>query len=190
MKKQFMIGIILIFFLLLITPSLPAMEFTMVQETYENLVQKELKELSLDKIETLQNTKRQTNAKFSNQILHSLSEKNGNNFLSLISEKSNEANDPLFLLFLLIVYLIIYLVFKGIPNFIKNIITFIAIMSNGISIFIKNLLILIYNIIIFSVYGFGQLIARIWQGFGAFIGLMLDILRLIYDVIFPTVVQT
>jgi hypothetical protein len=202
MKKQFMIGIFLSFFLLIITPSIPAMEFTIVKESYENILQSEIKKFSKDKIDHLSN----------------LIQKKNNKFSSLFLEDINLANDSLWFLFLLTVYLILYLFFKAIPNFIINTIKFISTMTSNLWIFLKNFLILIYDVIFFSVYslgqmiikffqgfgfvtynlivisfnliisiitGFGKLIERIWQGLGTFIGLILDIIRLIYETVFP-----
>jgi hypothetical protein len=185
MKKQFIIGIILSCSILLITPSLPAMEFAVVQDAYQNLAQNENKILSLESKVLFQNTEQQKNKKISPLSLINIFNKNQIKSYSLISQDNEEANDSLWFLFLLIVYFVLYLIFKGIPNFIKTLVSLIITMANNISLFIVDLLVLIFNIIVFIVYSFGQLLVKLWQGLGTIIDLILDILRLFYEVLFP-----
>jgi len=203
MNKKFKIGIVLSIFLLLITPSLPAMEFNIVKETYENLVQKEFKELSVEKIGIMENNRQFKNAKLSEDAIISILENIRDSFISLISKKSIIPNDTLIYIILIIIYLIIYLIFNGIPILIGNIFTFIKTIGNNIITFIKLLLNLSLNVIILLVDGISnlllniiiflfnsiiQLLVKTWQGIGTFIGLILDILRLIYEAIFPVYV--
>jgi len=96
-------------------------------------------------------------------------------------------------------------IFNGIPILIGNIFTFLKTTGLNIVSFIKLLLNLILNILIFLVDGISQLllntiiflisgiiqlIVKTWQGIGTFIGLILDILRLIYEAFFPVQVLT
>jgi hypothetical protein len=200
MNKKFKIGIVISIFLLLITPSLPAMEFNIVKETYENLVKQEFKELSIEKIETIQNNKQLKNTKLSDDALINILENIRDNILSLISKKSVIPNDTLIYIILIIIYLIMDLIFNGIPILIGNIFTFIKTIGNNIITFIKLLLNLsikviiflidgsinlLLNTIIFLINSTVQLLVKTWQGIGTFIGLILDILRLIYEAIFP-----
>jgi len=205
MDKKFKIGIILSIFLLLITPSLPAMEFTVVKENYENLVQQEIKELSVEYIASIKDIRQLKNSNYSNQNLVSIIENIRESFPSQISKKSVNSNDTLIYIILVIIYLILDSIFNGIPILIGNIFTFLKTTGLNIVSFIKLLLNLILNILIFLVDGVSQLllntiiflisgiiqlIVKTWQGIGTFIGLILDILRLIYEAFFPVQVLT
>ncbi len=205
MDKKFKIGIILSIFLLLITPSLPAMEFTVVKENYENLVQQEIKELSVEYIASIKDIRQLKNSNYSNQNLVSIIENISESFPSQISKKSVNSNDTLIYIILVIIYLILDSIFNGIPILIGNIFTFLKTTGLNIVSFIKLLLNLILNILIFLVDGISQLllntiiflisgiiqlIVKTWQGIGTFIGLILDILRLIYEAFFPVQVLT
>lgn len=205
MDKKFKIGIILSIFLLLITPSLPAMEFTVVKENYENLVQQEIKELSVEYIASIKDIRQLKNSNYSNQNLVSIIENISESFPSQISKKSVNSNDTLIYIILVIIYLILDSIFNGIPILIGNIFTFLKTTGLNIVSFIKLLLNLILNILIFLVDGVSQLllntiiflisgiiqlIVKTWQGIGTFIGLILDILRLIYEAFFPVQVLT
>lgn len=203
MNKKFKIGIILSIFLLLITPSLPAMEFTIVQETYENLFQQEFKEISIENIESIKDIRQLKNTNYSNKDIISIFENIRESFPSEISKKSINSNDTLIYIILVIIYLILDSIFNGIPILIGNILTFLKTIGVNIASFIKLLLNLSLNILTFLVDGISQLllntiiflinsiiqlIVKTWQGIGTFIGLILDILRLIYEAFFPVYV--
>jgi len=203
MNKKFKIGIILSIFLLLITPSLPAMEFTIVQETYENLFQQEFKEISIENIASIKDIRQLKNTNYSNKDIISIFENIRESFPSEISKKSINSNDTLIYIILVIIYLILDSIFNGIPILIGNILTFLKTIGVNIASFIKLLLNLSLNILTFLVDGISQLllntiiflinsiiqlIVKTWQGIGTFIGLILDILRLIYEAFFPVYV--
>jgi hypothetical protein len=200
MNKKLKIGIIISIFILLITPALPAMEFKLVQETYENHLQKELIDLSAENILSIKDFKQLMNKNYSKQNFISILENIKDSYTLQISEKSVKTNDTLIYIILVIIYLILDTIFNGIPILIGNIITFLKTIGFNIISFIKlllnislNVLILLVdgfsklliNIIIFLINGIVLLLVKTWQGIGTFIGLILDILRLIYEAFFP-----
>ena len=71
------------------------MEFTVVKETYENLVQQELKDLSVENIASIKDIRQLKNSNYSNQNIIRILENIGESFPSQISKKSVNSNDTL-----------------------------------------------------------------------------------------------
>jgi hypothetical protein len=176
------------------------MEFTLVQENFKNHLQQELIDLSNENIISIKDIRELINKNYSNQNIISILDNIRESYSEQISKKSIKTNDTLIYIILVIIYLILDTIFNGIPILIGNIITFLKTIGMNIISFLKLLLNLsldlliflldgisklILNVIIFLINGIVLLIVKTWQGIGTFIGLILDILRLIYEAFFP-----
>jgi hypothetical protein len=160
MKKKLIIGIILSFSLLIITPAIPALEINMVKDTYENILNKEISESSLANIEVFQN-KIQS---FSNINIQNLISENENELFSI--DNTDEENEPAWGAFLAFIYIIFVIFFRLIPKFFANIYSIITLFINGVSLVLVTLIEIIFNIIVFSLTGFFDVSKLILQAIG------------------------
>ncbi len=235
MKKHMLIGVMLSGLLLLATPSIPAMQFTLIEEAYTSFFQETISKETISSLEHMQSSQNTAVSSMIQDLLSTIFNHIQTGSIHSIKELTTiDPDDPQaqFFPFLgIFVYLFIALVIFKIIGFffqyfggivsavvgaivqkIKNLFTALFNIITAIVSVIVTILIGIFNLlkkggefllnaivliisgilstILVIISGLITLLGFIWQGIGAVFGVLLDILRVIYEAIFPGMIAS